>query len=80
MGIKLARKNLLNPFMEPTPVIVVIGTLLISKPIRKLKVQESKPNRLPAIDAIKRKGQNIMQVPTSSTIFNVRTAIKISMR
>jgi hypothetical protein len=80
MGIKLARKNLLNPFMEPTPVIVAIGTLLISKPIRKLKVQEFILNPSPAIDAIKKKGQNIMRVPILSMTFNAKTAIKISTR
>jgi hypothetical protein len=66
--------------MEPIPATVATWTLLISRPTLRQKGRGFIPNRLPVIDAIKRKGQNIMQVPTSSMIFNVRTAIKISMR
>jgi hypothetical protein len=66
--------------MEPIPATVATGTLLTLKPMSRQKGRGFMPNRLPVIDVIKRKGQNIMQAPTLSMMFNVRTAIKISMR
>ena len=46
----------------------------------KAKEQEFIPSRSPAIDVIRKKGQNIMQAPISSMTFNAKTAIKTSTR
>ena len=78
--LKSARGNLPGPFTEPTPVTVATMTLPMSKPMPKPREQGPMRSRSPAIDVIRGKGRSITQAPISSMTFNVKIAIRISMR